>query len=63
MTIKINEELCTGCGVCESLCPDVFQIRESDEKAEVVNPNGCDSCDCQEAVESCPAEAIVIEEG
>ena len=61
MLIKIDQEACTGCGVCESLCPDVFQVQE-DEKAHAVNPEGCASCDCQEAVDSCPAQAISIEE-
>jgi len=61
MRIKIDEELCTGCGVCESLCPDVFQVGE-DEKARVLLSGGSEDCDCQEAVDSCPAEAIIIEE-
>lgn len=61
MRITIDPEACTGCGVCESLCPEVFQVQE-DEKAHVLAPEGCESCDCQEAVDSCPAQAISIEE-
>jgi ferredoxin len=61
MRVVINEELCTGCGVCESLCPEVFKM-EDDEKAHVVNQEGCGDCDCQEAVDSCPSEAISMEE-
>lgn len=61
MRIVINEDECTGCGVCEQLCPDVFQIQE-DEKAHVLIQDGCNGCDCQEAVDSCPTEAIVMEE-
>ena len=39
---KVNEELCIGCGTCESLCPQVFQIREGKSKViaeECVNCN------------------------
>ncbi|MCK4307985.1 ferredoxin [candidate division WOR-3 bacterium] len=61
MRIKIKEEECTGCGVCESMCPDVFKVGD-DEKAKVLTPEGCNDCDCQEVAESCPAEAIIIEE-
>jgi len=61
MRIIIDTEACIGCGVCESLCPDVFQVQE-DEKAHVVAREACDTCDCEEAADSCPAQAISIEE-
>jgi len=55
---KINEELCIGCGTCESLCPQVFQIQEG--KSKVVATE-CGECDCQTAVDSCPVKAISLE--
>ncbi|MCK4352541.1 ferredoxin [candidate division WOR-3 bacterium] len=61
MRVKIDEDACTGCGVCESLCPDVFKIEE-DEKAHIINPDDCNGCDCQEVIDSCPTQAILIEE-
>ena len=61
MHINVDQEACTGCGVCESLCPELFQVQE-DEKAHVVNPENCETCDCREAVDSCPAQAISVEE-
>lgn len=61
MRITIDKEACTGCGVCESLCPDVFQIGE-DEKAHIVNAESCNESNCQEAADSCPTQAILIEE-
>lgn len=54
---KINEELCIGCGACESLCPQVFQIQ--DGKSKVVAEE-CGECNCQEAVDSCPVKAISL---
>lgn len=56
----VDEELCIGCGVCADLCPEVFEIRE--EKSKVIGPDKCPSCDCQEAVDSCPVDAITLVE-
>lgn len=59
--VKVDEELCTACGVCSDLCPDVFElddvatVKVADVKGELL--------DCaKEAAESCPVEAIQIEE-
>ena len=52
---KINEDLCIGCGACEALCSNVFKLENG--KAKVVDED-CKGCDCQEAIESCPANAI-----
>jgi ferredoxin len=57
----VDQELCTGCGTCESLCPDVFQLGD-DDKSHVINEEGCNGCDCQEVVDSCPEGAISLEE-
>ena len=59
---KIDPEKCIGDAVCEAMCPDVFEMAD-DEKAHVINPDGCgELCDCEEAVEACPTEAIILEE-
>lgn len=55
---KVNEELCIGCGTCESLCPSVFKLENG--KSHVVSED-CADCNCQEAVDSCPVGAISIE--
>jgi ferredoxin len=56
----IDYSLCSGCGTCEALCPDVFELGD-DEKSHVIDEKGCDSCDCEEAVDSCPEGAITME--
>ena len=56
----VDQELCVGCGLCEQICPEVFELR--DEKSYVINEDACDTCDCQDAADSCPVEAITIEE-
>jgi ferredoxin len=58
--LVIDEDLCEGCETCVSLCPDVFEM--VDVKAHVKNPNALDTCNIQEAIESCPVGAIRLEE-
>ncbi len=55
----IDADLCTGCETCVSLCPEVFEMQ--DELAIVIGPDKCDTCDCQEAIDTCPSEAITME--
>jgi ferredoxin len=53
----VDPDLCTGCGACTDVCPDVFQMGD-DDVATVKNPSGADESSIQEAMDSCPAEAI-----
>jgi ferredoxin len=53
----VDQDLCVGCRLCETACPQVFVVN-SDEKAVVVGPGNCASCDCQTAIDACPARAI-----
>ncbi|MDD5464349.1 MAG: ferredoxin [Candidatus Moranbacteria bacterium] len=55
----VNEDLCIGCGTCESLCPTAFKMENG--KSHVIVEE-CGDCDCQETVDSCPVNAISIEE-
>lgn len=55
---KVNEDLCIGCGLCESMCSDVFKIE--DGKSKVVAEE-CGKCDCSDIMESCPVNAISME--
>lgn len=60
MQAIIDKELCTGCGLCESICPAVFEMAEDKAivKANPV-PDG-EQERVKEAKESCPLEAISI---
>jgi ferredoxin len=53
---KVDEELCIGCGHCAEVCPRVFEL--IDEKSNVIGPDQCGTCDCQEAIDTCPVQAI-----
>jgi ferredoxin len=52
----VDEDLCIGCGHCSEVCPRVFEI--IDEKSNVTGPDKCDTCNCQEAIDTCPVQAI-----
>jgi ferredoxin len=52
----VDWDLCIGCGSCIELCPEVFELK--DDKAVVIGAEKCDSCNCQEALDICPVEAI-----
>ena len=54
--VKIDKELCIGCGACEAVCPDVFEMM--DGKA-VVKAGSDTSKPCvKNAKEGCPVDAI-----
>jgi len=52
----VDEETCIGCGNCAMICPKVFEL--VNEKSQVIGPDKCDTCNCEEAIEGCPVQAI-----
>jgi rubredoxin/ferredoxin len=56
MKYNVDQDLCIGCGMCESLSPDVFKLN-SEGKAEAIAEGEAD-----DAMQSCPASAITAEE-
>ncbi|UCD56714.1 MAG: ferredoxin [Candidatus Hydrogenedentota bacterium] len=57
--VWINEE-CTGCGLCETACPDVFQLDDLASVKEDADLNANEEL-IKQAAEECPVEAIQIE--
>ena len=55
MTIKINKEKCIGCGMCESICPEVFEMGD-DSKARVKKQKEIPCV--KETISNCPVQAI-----
>jgi len=54
---EVDADLCTGCELCVDIAPNTFEL--SDEGISVViDPEGDDEETIQEAIDSCPVEAI-----
>lgn len=61
MKVKVIDDNCISCGACRDICDDVFEIDEiSKVKVDVV-PEELEAL-VEEAIESCPTEAIVRED-
>ncbi|MGC9358140.1 MAG: ferredoxin [Anaerolineae bacterium] len=73
-TVSIDREDCIICGVCWSVCPEVFEPSEEDELSQIVEeyrvkddpgegeiPADLEDC-AVEAADSCPVEIITVEE-
>ena len=60
--LYIDEEECIGCGSCEEICPEVFELDEETEKAEVIQPEGGPEDLIDEAIEACPVACIYWED-
>ncbi len=56
MAIEIDQDACMGCEACVETCPEVFEMGP-DGKAQVKDPDSDADC-VDEAIDSCPAEAI-----
>jgi len=60
--VRVDQALCVGDETCVDICPELFEmdgdvaVSKKDEVPEELKEA------CREAAESCPAEAIIIEE-
>ena len=63
MKVKIDQDSCTGDGICAEICPNVFKMND-DDIAEVISAdvNADDEDDVREAADTCPESCITIEE-
>ena len=59
MTIKKVwiDEGCIACGLCEEICPEVFELKDLATVIESVNYSNYEG-QIKEASESCPVEVI-----
>lgn len=56
--VKIDEQLCIGCGDCVNLCPQKILYIDDDDICRVTDQRKCDRLRGCERV--CPTEAIKI---
>ena len=59
MNVKVIEDACIGCGACQAVCPEVFEINDNGMAiANIANVNDSNKDSIKEALESCPTGAI-----
>lgn len=61
MKVRVDRELCKGAGSCVAIAPGVFQLDPTD-KAYVIDMQGATDEIIWEAAESCPFDAIILED-
>ncbi|HLR36033.1 MAG TPA: ferredoxin [Tissierellales bacterium] len=62
MKAEVNKDLCIGCELCPSICPEVFSMDDDGLAVaidEELDDNVIDSA--KEAEDSCPVDAITVE--
>jgi ferredoxin len=63
MKTKVDPEACIGCGLCPSVASEVYEMGD-DDKAHAIAEDVPESSksSAQEAADSCPVSAIIIDE-
>lgn len=62
MKYSVNDN-CIGCGLCTEICPEVFEMDDSGKSKVIKTEMGAQEEACaDEALESCPVDAIEKED-
>jgi len=61
MKVTVDRDLCIGVSNCVAMAPTVFTLDE-ENKAVVLDPSSVDDKTLLEAAESCPEQAIIVED-
>ena len=59
-TLRLDDEVCVGCGMCEIVCPHGVFLLNS-KKARIHDLDGC--MECGACAKNCPTEAIGVSPG
>ncbi len=57
--VTVDKSLCTGCGLCASMCPEAFEV--GDDNIAKVKGDSCAEHNISEIASQCPVEAIKVE--
>jgi ferredoxin len=60
VTLELDVEKCTGCGMCAQVCPHAVLVIE-DRKARITDRDSC--MECGACARNCPIEALSVNAG
>lgn len=60
VTLRLNEENCTGCGMCMEVCPHAV-LSMNNGRIRIVNKDAC--MECGACVMNCPTVALSVQTG
>jgi ferredoxin len=60
--VTINKDVCIGCGLCSTTCPNVFEKTGDKAKVKAKDVKEADLECAQKAASSCPVHAISVQE-
>lgn len=61
MKVDVDQYTCIGCGLCPSICPEVFELRDEGKaytRAQTISEELEDPV--KDAASSCPVSAIAV---
>lgn len=61
MKVRVDRDLCIGVSNCVAYAPTVFKL-DDENKVVVLDPSSVDDETPLEAAESCPENAIIVED-
>ena len=61
MKAKVDRDLCIGAAMCVGTAPEVFEL-DNEGLSHVVDPDAGDEDLLREAAESCPVQAVILED-
>jgi len=63
MIVRIDEDLCSQCGSCTEICPEIFLMEDDKVIVKIGEkpvPRQFEEA-CREAADACPTEAIAVD--
>ncbi len=57
-SVYLDRSRCKGCGACEEVAPDAFEMDDSEDLPIIKDLDGCSEEDLKQAILVCPANCI-----